>query len=152
MRFAFFIYLVLIWNTTFSQEKEKDIKKWEFELTHYTSDEIKNPESKKHIAWKLLALDGLNRKAVNYLVEMYGRLRQKDSIHKLFRYLIENNPGSPEPYLLITSEGNAYWAGLGYDERIAYLKKGYETNPKHTKTLYRLGELYYKKFLDDYKR
>ncbi len=83
---------------------------------------------------------------------MYGRLRQKDSIHKLFRYLIENNPGSPEPYLLITSEGNAYWAGLGYDERIAYLKKGYETNPKHTKTLYRLGELYYKKFLDDYKR
>ncbi len=36
MRFAFFIYLVLIWNTTFSQEKEKDIKKWEFELTHYT--------------------------------------------------------------------------------------------------------------------
>lgn len=56
--------------------------------------------NKKDIAYKLLEIDSLNaKKAINYLVEVYGRNNKKDSISLLFDRLIKENPKSPRPLL-----------------------------------------------------
>jgi hypothetical protein len=136
---------LLISITCFSQT----VKELEYELSFYKSGEEWG--NKKNIAFKLLKIDSLNASAINYLVEVYGRNNQKDSISFLFDRLIKKNPQSPEPYLLRTQERNAHFAGLTYTQQINYLKEAYKLDSVNVEAIYTLGKLYYELFIKEFK-
>ena len=82
-----FLFLVIN-STCFSQT----VKELEYELSYFKSSEEWG--NKKNIAFNLLEIDSLNERAINYLVEVYGRNNQKDSISFLFDRLIKENSKS----------------------------------------------------------
>jgi tetratricopeptide (TPR) repeat protein len=135
---------LLINITCFSQS----VKELEHELSFYKSGEEWG--NKKNIAFKLLEIDSLNTSAINYLVEVYGRNNQKDSISLLFDRLIKENPQNPEPYLLRAQEGNAHFAGLSYTQQINYFKEAYELDKVNLEAIYTLGKLYYELFIKEF--
>lgn len=136
---------ILINITCFSQT----VKELEHELSFYKSGEEWG--NKKNIAFKLLEIDSLNASAINYLVEVYGRNIQRDSINFLFERLIKGNPQNPEPYLLRVQEQNAHFAQLSYTQQINYLKEAYKLDSLNIETIYKLGKLYYELFIRDFK-
>ncbi|BDD03883.1 tetratricopeptide repeat protein [Aureibacter tunicatorum] len=144
MRIILIIILTLSVHISFSQTVE-DL---EYELSYYKSGETWG--NKKDIARKLLEIDNLNNKAINYLVEVYGRNNQRDSIVVLFDSLIKNNPNNPEPYLIRAGERNAHFAGLTFTKRINYLKKAIEIDNKNIEATYLLGQIYYELFNKEY--
>ena len=78
--------LLLIINLTcFSQS----IEELEYELSYHLSGEEWG--NKKNVAKKLLEIDSLNARAIKYLVEVYGRNDQRDSIKYLYEKLIKDN-------------------------------------------------------------
>lgn len=137
--------LFLINFTCFSQT----VKELEHELSFYKSGEEWG--NKKNIAFKLLEIDSLNVKAINYLVEVYGRNNQMDSISFLFDKLIKENPKSPEPYLIRAQEINAHFAGLTYTQQIRYLKEAYGLDSVNVEAIYTLGKSYYELFVKEFK-
>lgn len=136
---------LLINITCFSQTVEE----LEYELSFFKSDEEWG--NKKNIAHKLLEIDSLNARAINYLVEVYGTNNQKDSISFLFDKLIRENPKSPEPYLIRAQENNAHFAGLTYTQQIRFLKEAYKLDSVNSEAVYTLGKLYYGLFIKEYK-
>ena len=136
--------LLLINIISFSQT----VKELEYELSYFKSGETWG--NKKEKAFKLLNIDGLNAKAIDYLVEVFGRNNQKDSISILFDKIIKNNPNSPVPYLIRAHDRNAHFAGLTYTQQINYLKKAKELDNDNIETIYMLGELYYELFNKEY--
>lgn len=136
---------LLINITSFSQT----VKELEHELSFYKSGEEWG--NKKDIAYKLLEIDSLNAKAINYLVEVYGRNSKKDSISLLFDRLIKENPKNPEPYLIRAQERNAHFAGLTYTQQINYLKEAYKLDSVNVEAIYSLGKLYYELFIKEFK-
>jgi len=146
MRIVLIILLTLFIKISFSQT----VKELEYELSYYKSGETWG--NKKDIARKLLAIDSLNNDAINYLVEVYGRNDQHDSIEVLFDSLIKHNPNNPELYLLIARERNAHFAGLTFSKRINYLKKAYNIDSTNVEAIYMLGKLYYELFNREYKK
>lgn len=138
------IILTLSIHISFSQTVE-DL---EYELSYYKSGETWG--NKKDIARKLLGIDSLNNKAINYLVEVYGRNNQRDSIVILFDSLIKNNTNNPKPYLIRARERNAHFAGLTFTKRINYLKKAIEIDNKNIEATYSLGQIYYELFNKEY--
>lgn len=146
MRIVLIIILTLFIKISFSQTVEE----LEYELSYYKSGETWG--NKKDIARKLLEIDSLNNKAINYLVEVYGRNGQHDSIEVLFDSLIINNPNNPEPYLLRARERNAHFARLTFTKRINYLKKAYKIDSANAETIYMLGKLYYELFNKEYEK
>lgn len=139
------VVLFFISMNCFSQTVEE----LEHELCFFKS--IEEWDSKKNIAYKLLEIDRLNVKAINYLVEVYGRHNKKDSIDLLFDRLIKENPESPEPYLIRARERNAYFAGLTHIQRINYLKEAYKLDSTNEEAIYTLGKLYYELFINEFK-
>lgn len=125
------------------------VKELEHELSFFKSEEKRG--NKKNIAFKLLEIDSLNESAINYLVEVYGRNNQKDSIVILFDRLIKENPKSPQPYLIRARERNAHFAGLNYTQQIKYLKEAYKLDSVNVEAIYSLGKLYYELFIKEYK-
>ncbi len=119
-------------------------------------DLIYKPEkaygNKKDIARQLLTIEPLNEVAINYLVEVYHRNNQRDSIKILFDSLIKNNPNTIAPYLLAVRERNARYINLTYNQRIHYLKKAYLIDRTDEEVLYMLGKLYYELFIKEYNR
>lgn len=75
---------LLINITSFSQT----VKELEHELSFYKSGEEWG--NKMNIAFNLLEIDSLNESAIKYLVEVYGRNNQKDSISFLFVGVSQN--------------------------------------------------------------
>jgi len=136
---------LLINFTCFSQT----VKELEHELSFYKSGEEWG--NKKNIAYKLLEIDSLNAKAINYLVEVYGRNNKNDSISLLFDRLIKENPKSPQPYLIRARERNAHFAGLTYTQQINYLKEAYKLDSLNVEAIYTLGKLYYELFIKEFK-
>lgn len=124
------------------------VKELEEELSFYKVDEEWG--NKKNIAHKLLQIDSLNASAINYLVEVYGRNDQKDSISILFDKLARENPKSPKPYLIRAQENNAYFAGLTNAQQINYLKEAYKLDSLNTEALYTIGKLYYGLFIKEF--
>jgi hypothetical protein len=137
--------LLLINIISFSQTA----KELEYELSFFKSDETWG--NKKETAYKLLEIDRLNNKAIDYLVEAFGRNNQKDSITTLFNKIIKNNPNSPDPYLIRARDRNAHFAGLTYTQQINYLKKAKELDNDNIEAIYMLGKLYYELFNNEYK-
>ena len=135
---------LLINIASFSQS----VKELEYELSYFKSGEEWG--NKKDIAFKLLGIDKLNKNAIAYLVEVYGRNNQKDSIILLFDTLIKENPKSPEPYILRTQERNAHFAGLTYTQQINFLKEAYLLDSVNTEAIYSLGKLYYELFIQEF--
>jgi hypothetical protein len=135
---------ILINITCFSQT----VKELEYELSYFKSDEEWG--NKKNIAFKLLEIDSLNESAINYLVEVYGRNNQKDSISFLFDRLIKENSKSPKPYLIRAREQNAHFAELTYTEQINYLKEAYKLDSVNVEAIYSLGKLYYELFTQEF--
>lgn len=131
--------------TSFSQT----IEELEHELSYYKSGETWG--NKKDVAYKLLKTDELNSKAIDYLIEVFGRNNQKDSINLLFRRLIENNPKSPEPYLLMVRNQNSHFAGLTHTQQINYLKEAHKIDSVNLEAIYSLGKLYYELFIREFK-
>lgn len=146
MRIILIIILTLVIKISFSQTVEE----LEYELSYYKSGETWG--NKKDIARKLLDIDSLNNKAINYLVEVYGRNNQRDSIVVLFDSLIKNNPNNPEPYLLRVRDRNAHFAGLTFTKRINFLKKAYKIDSTNVEAIYMLGKLYYELFIKEYEK
>jgi len=138
------VLFLLINITSFSQT----IKNLEYELSYFKSDEEWG--NKKDIAFKLLGIDKLNANAINYLVEVYGRNNQKDSISLLFDRLIKENPKNPKPYLIRVRERNAHFAGLTYTQQINFLKEAYKLDSVNTESIYTLGKLYYELFIQGF--
>jgi hypothetical protein len=136
---------ILINFTCFSQT----VKDLEYELSFYKSDEEWG--NKKDIAFKLLGIDSLNESAINYLVEVYGRNNQIDSISFLFDRLTKENSKSPQPYLIRARERNAHFAGLTYTQQINYLKEAYKLDSVNVEAIYSLGKLYYELFIKEFK-
>jgi hypothetical protein len=136
---------LLISITSYSQT----VKELENELSFYKADEQWG--HKKNIAFKLLEIDSLNANAINYLVEVYGRGKQKDSISYLFNRLIKENPKSPKPYILRARDRNAYFAGLSDKQRINYLKEACKLDTVNTEAIYTLGKMYYALFIKEFK-
>lgn len=137
--------LLLINITCVSQT----VKKLEYELSFYKSGEEWG--NKKNVAFKLLGIDSLNSSAINYLVEVYDRKNQKDSINFLFERLINENPQNSEPYLLIAQERNLHFAELSYPQQINYLKEAYKLDSVNVEVVYTLGKLYYELFNKEFK-
>jgi hypothetical protein len=135
----------LINITCFSQI----VKELEYELSYFKSGEEWG--NKKNIAFNLLEIDSLNESAINYLVEVYGRNNQKDSISFLFDRLIKENSKSPQPYLIRARERNAHFAGLTYTQQINYLKEAYKLDSVNVEAIYSLGKLYYELFIKEFK-
>jgi len=135
---------ILINVACFSQT----VKELEEELSFYKSDEEWG--NKKNIAYQLLDIDSLNEKAINYLVEVYGRSNKKDSISFLFDRLMKENPNSPEPFLIRARERNAHFAGLTYNQQITYLKEACKLDSVNEEAIYSLGKLYYELFINEY--
>lgn len=140
------LLFLLINFTCFSQT----VKELEHELSFYKSGEEWG--NKKNIAYKLLDIDSLNVKAINYLVAVYGRNNQKDSISFLFDRLIKENPNSPEPFLIRAQEQNADFAELTYTQQINYLKEAYNLDSVNVEAIYTLGKLYYELFIKEFKK
>jgi hypothetical protein len=139
-----FLFLVIN-STCFSQT----VKELEYELSYFKSSEEWG--NKKNIAFNLLEIDSLNERAINYIVEVYGRNNQKDSISFLFDRLIKENSKSPQPYLIRAKEQNAYFAGLTDAQRINYLKEACKLDSVNVKAIYSLGKLCYELFIDEFK-
>jgi len=135
---------LLISIISFSQT----VKELEYELSYFKSGEEWG--NKKEIAFKLLEIDKLNTNAIDYLVEVYGRNNQKDSISLFFERLIKENPKSPEPYILRARERNAHFAGLTYSQQINFLKEAYEIDSTNTEAIYTLSKLYYELFIQEF--
>jgi len=135
----------LINITCFSQT----VKELEYEISYFKSGEEWG--NKKNIAFNLLEIDSLNESAINYLVEVYGRNNQKDSISFLFDRLIKENSKSPQPYLIRARERNAHFAGLTYTQQINYLKEAYKLDSVNVEAIYSLGKLYYELFIKEFK-
>lgn len=142
------LFLTVI--TCQAQEKELTVAELVKELSFFSSGEEWG--NKRNIAHQLLAIDSLNTTAIKYLVEAYGRSNQRDSISFLFDKLINENPKSPEPYLLRASEQNAHFAGLTYTQRIKYLKEAHKLDSLNEEAIYSLGKLYYELFIKEYKK
>lgn len=137
---------ILINISCFSQSVE-DL---EYELSYIYADEEWG--NKKDIAFKLLKIDNLNVNAIDYLVEVYGRNNQKDSISILFDRLIKENPKNPQPYLIRARERNAYFAGLTYTQQIGYLKEAHKLDSINVEAIYTLGKLYYNLFIEEFEK
>jgi hypothetical protein len=144
MRLFMSILFVIVSLITFSQTVEE----LEYELSFYKSGEKWG--NKKEYAYQLLELDGLNRQAINYLIEVFGRNNQRDSISKLFDRLARNNPDNPEMYLTRVRGRNAHFAGLTYTQRINYLRKARELDSTNIEAIYKLGEIYYELFIREF--
>ena len=138
------VLFFIVATTSFSQT----IEEFEDELIFFVSDGEFG--EKKDIAYKLLEIDELNSIAINYLVKMYGRNNQNDSIILLFDKLIKNNPKSPEPYLIRSRERNAYYAGLTYTQQINFLKEAYKLDSVNAEVIYSLGKIYYELFIQEF--
>lgn len=130
-------FLLFTCLTCFSQT----VKELEHELSFYKAGEEWG--QKKDVALKLLKIDSQNAKAINYIVEVYGRNNQKDSINIFFDRLIKENPKSPELYLLRAGERNSNYAGLSNDQRIMYLEKAYKLGSSNDETINTIGRFYY---------
>lgn len=144
MRLFLVIIFVIISNVSFSQTVEE----LEYELSFYKSGEQWG--NKKEYAYQLLELDGLNQQALNYLIEVFGRNNQRDSISELFDRITRNNPNNPEVYLIRVRGRNAHFAGLTYTQQINYLKKARELDRTNIEATYKLGEIYYELFIREY--
>ncbi len=132
--------------TSFSQT----VKELEYELSYFKSGEEWG--NKKDIAYKLIGIDKLNANAIDYLIEVFGRNNQKDSIDLLFSRLIKENPNNPEPYLLRARERNAHFAGLTYTQQINFLKEAYKLDSVNAEAIYMLGKLYYELFIQEFNK
>ena len=139
LAFLFFSFLAL---------NGQSIEELEYELSYYKSGEKWG--EKKNIAYKLLEIDSLNNRAIDYLIEVFGRNNQKDSINILFNRLINTNPTSPEPYLLIVRNRNSHFAGLTHTQQINYLKEAYRIDSVNVEAIYSLGKLYYELFIREF--
>jgi hypothetical protein len=128
----------------------QNIKELEHELSFYKSGEEWG--NKKLIAFQLLEIDKLNESAINYLVEVYGRNNQKDSISFLFDRLIKENPKNPVPFLIRAKESNARFAGLSFTQQINFLKEAYRLDSVNVEAMYSLGNLYYELFINEFKK
>ena len=146
MRIILTVILTLFINISFSQTVEE----MELELRYFKSGESWG--EKKEYAKKILAIDGLNSNAINYLVEEYGRNNQQDSIRLLFDWLIKNNPKSPEPYLIRVRNRNPHFEGLTYTQQINFLKEAQKIDSTSTEAIYMLGKKYYELFLKEYSK
>jgi hypothetical protein len=124
------------------------VEELEYELSFYKSGEKWG--NKKDIAYKLLETDGLNSRAINYLVEVYGRNNQRDSIRVLFDNIIKTHSENPKVYLIRASERNAHFAGLTFTQRINYLKKAKELDKENIEATYTLGKIYYELFVKEF--
>lgn len=144
MKLILTIILTLFCFTSFSQMVEE----LEYELSFYKSGEKWG--NKKDIAYKILEVDGLNSRAINYLVEVYGRNNQRDSINVLFDNLIKTHSVNPKIYLIRASERNAHFSGLTFTQRINYLKKAKELDNENIEATYSLGKIYYELFVREF--
>ncbi len=136
---------LLISISCFSQT----VAELEHELSFYKAGERWG--NKKELAIKLLEIDGLNSKAINYLVRAYGQNKQKDSIQMLFDKIIKENPNRPEPYIIRVSNSNPTYGGLTDTQQISFLKKAQEIDPANKEATYMLGKLYYDLFVKEYR-
>lgn len=139
------LLLLIINIICFSQT----VKELEYELSYFKSGEEWG--NKKNIAFNLLKIDSLNESAINYLVEVYGRNNQKDSISILLDRFIKEKPKSPQPYLIRARERNAHFTGLTYTQQINYLNEAYKLDSVNVEAIYSLGKLYYKLFIKEFK-
>jgi len=145
MRLILIIILPLFFYNSFSQ----NVDELEYELSFYKSGEKWG--NKKEQAYKLLEIDELNHKAISYLVEVFGRNNQRDSISILFDKIIKNNPNKPEIFLIRARERNAHFAGLTFTQRINYLKRAKELDKSNIEATYSLGKIYYELFVKEFK-
>jgi len=124
------------------------VKELEQELSFYKTNEKWG--QKKDVALKLLKIDSRNAKAINYIVEIFGRNNQKDSINLFFDKLIKENPESPDLYLLRAGARNSNYAGLSTDQRIKYLEKAYTLGSSNAENINTIGRFYYDLFIKEY--
>ncbi len=141
--------LIIICTFFFFSSFSQTVEELEHELSFYKSGEKWG--NKKDIAYKILEEDRLNSKAINYLVEVFGRNDQRDSISVLFDKLIKENSEDPKLYLIRASERNAHFAGLTFTQRIEYLKKAKELDKDNIEATYSLGKIYYELFVREFK-
>lgn len=144
MRVFFLVILLIFARCSFSQT----IEELEYELSFYRSGEQSG--NKKDYAYKLLEIDELNSSALNYLIEIFGRNNQRDSIKDLFDRITRNHPNNPEVYLVRVRGSNAHFAGLTYTQQINYLRRARDLDSTNTEALYKLGEIYYKLFVREF--
>jgi hypothetical protein len=145
MKYFLAILFVCVLNNSYSQT----ITELETELSFYKSGEEWG--EKIDIAKKLISIDKFNLKAHNYLIEVYSRNGQKDSITVHFNNLLKNNPNSVEPYLLKIRGRNSHFTGLSKSEQIILLKKAQSIDSINTEILYLLGNINYELFLEGIK-
>jgi len=141
--------LIIILTFFFFSSFSQTVEELEHELSFYKSGEKWG--NKKDIAYKLLEEDRLNSKAINYLVEVFGRNDQRDSISVLFDKIIKDSSDNPKLYLIRASERNAHFAGLTFTQRIDYLKKAKELDKDNIEATYSLGKIYYELFVREFK-
>jgi len=139
MRIVLTILLVFLLTICFSQtirERENDLRLSE------------NWIQKKDKALELLEIDKFNIVAINYILRLYQGFKQKDSISLFYEKLIENNPNTPDPYLIRVNL--SHFESLSRINQIKYLKKAHEIDPLGVATNYQLGKGYYELFIQEF--
>lgn len=144
MKTLFTLVFLLLVNSSFAQGLQA------LEEQMKTFERGEKFDQKKEIAYRILEIDGLNSIAVNYLLAVYARPKQPDSLRAFFATLINNNPQSADPYLIRARESNILAEGLTNQQVIDFLKKGKAIFPAHPELTYQLGARYYKKFIDGF--
>lgn len=141
MRITLTIFLSFSLLSIFSQtieERERDLK------AVYSRKQPGNPMT---LISELLAVDKFNSTAINYKLQYFYRLNQKDSISNFFDNLIQANKNSLLPYLLRVKY--ARYENLRNNKILEYLNTAFSIDSSDVQVNYYLTKTYYKLFHDD---
>ena len=101
---------------------------------------------KRQQALELLSVDKFNMVAIDYLLRLYYKANQKDSIIMFYENLINSNKKSPIPYLIRVKLAWNRYESLSSSEKISYLKKAYLLDSNNIEINDMLGNFAYAAF------
>jgi len=134
--------LILLFSFGIFNGYSQTVASLEENLRYYKSED--GWGTKKDKAIKLLSLDKLNQVAIQYIIQIYDKANQKDSIKIFYENLIKENKESVIPYLLRVELSQ--YESLNNLEKIKYLTKAYAIDSSNVQVTYLLAKQYYELF------
>jgi hypothetical protein len=139
------LILLLIQISSFAQT----VKEREDDLLSQKAEEEWG--GKRQQALELLSIDKFNIVAIDYLLRLYYKADQKDSIIIFYENLINSNKNSPIPYLIRVKLAWNRYESLSASEEFSYLKKAYLLDSNNIEINYMLGDNAYYTFNKEFK-
>ena len=149
-------YLLILW-LPFTVRCAENIRVLEGKMYWHSGDRI--GENKMAIAQKILKLDPVNKRAIEFVCENY-QIREADSnskadpVNVFLDGIIAKHPDNKDLYILKSKYFNSGHRQLTDKEyainEVYYLKKAYQLDPTNAEINYLLAQAYYTDFLRPY--